>query len=113
VSVGFAEPVGAMIGAAVVLDMIADARAPPQEARPRRVLHQIQYAGVIERVLGDAGIPCHSTRATAHAARVLRAVRAGDHHGAGAVRRDGGASRRDVLRSARTTVPVARAHDLP
>ncbi|MBA3392225.1 MAG: hypothetical protein H0T89_06255 [Deltaproteobacteria bacterium] len=54
-----AEPVAAMLGVAVALDVIADARAHRQRLAPAAVLHQIQYAGVAERVLADAGIPCH------------------------------------------------------
>ena len=114
VSVGFAEPVGAMIGAAVVLDMIADARAHRRRLVPVGVLHQIQYAGVIERVLGDAGIPCHL-----HASH-LRTLLAFFGPFAPAiimVPEQFGETARitvgDVLRSARTTVPVARANDLP
>ncbi len=54
-----AEPVAAMLGVAVALDVIADARAHRQRLAPAAVLHQIQYAGVAERVLADARIPCH------------------------------------------------------
>jgi hypothetical protein len=48
-----------MIATAVVLDIIADARARRALLAPAWIVHQIQYLGVIERVLGDAGIPLH------------------------------------------------------
>jgi hypothetical protein len=54
-----ADPVIAMIGTAVVLDMIADARAHRRVLAPAAVLHQIQLAGVVEHALAEAGIPCH------------------------------------------------------
>jgi len=49
----------AMIATAVVLDIAADARARRAPLAPAWIVHQIQYLGVIERVLGDAGIPHH------------------------------------------------------
>jgi hypothetical protein len=54
-----ASPAIAMAGTAVVLDAIADARAHRRRLAPAGVLHQIQHAGSVERVLADAGIPCH------------------------------------------------------
>jgi hypothetical protein len=53
------DAVTAIICMAVLLDVIADARAHRQKLAPAAVLHQIQYAAVVERVLADAGIPCH------------------------------------------------------
>ena len=50
---------GILIATAVVLDVIDDARAHRARLVPVGMIHQIQYAAVIERVLGDAGIPCH------------------------------------------------------
>jgi hypothetical protein len=52
-------PLGVIVGTAVVLDMIADARAHRVALEPAWVLHQVQHASAVERVLGDAGIPCH------------------------------------------------------
>jgi hypothetical protein len=54
-----ADPILAMIAAAVVLDVIDDAGAHSRRVEPAWVLHQVQYAGVVERTLIDAGIPCH------------------------------------------------------
>jgi len=51
--------VALMVGTAVVLDIVADARAHRRALVPAGVLHQVQYAGVVERVLADAQIPCH------------------------------------------------------
>jgi hypothetical protein len=48
-----------MIGTAVLLDMRDDLRAHRQQLAPAAVLHQIQRAGIAERVLTDAGIPFH------------------------------------------------------
>lgn len=48
-----------MIGTAVVLDIRDDLRAHRQRLAPVAVLHQIQRAGIAERVLTDAGIPFH------------------------------------------------------
>ncbi len=59
VAAALAEPVLAMLGTAVVLDLVDDARAHRRALAPAGVLHQIQHAGVVERVLADAGIPCH------------------------------------------------------
>jgi SecY len=52
-------PILVMLGTAVVLDIIDDARAHRRRLAPAGVLHQIQHASVVERVLADAGIPCH------------------------------------------------------
>jgi hypothetical protein len=49
----------AMIGTAVILDIIDDARARREHLAPAWIVHQIQYLGVVERVLADAEIPCH------------------------------------------------------
>lgn len=54
-----ADPISVMICTAVVLDVVADARAHRGKLVPIAALHQIQRAAVIERVLADAGIPCH------------------------------------------------------
>jgi hypothetical protein len=54
-----ADPIPVMLGTAVVLDIIGDARAHRRRLEPAGVLHQIQHAAVVERVLADAGIPCH------------------------------------------------------
>ncbi len=48
-----------MFCTAVWLDIVDDARAHRTKLAPAGVLHQIQYAGVVEQVLSDAGIPCH------------------------------------------------------
>lgn len=53
------DPVLAVVATAVILDVIGDARAHRRRLEPAWVLHQIQYAGIIERTLVDAGIPCH------------------------------------------------------
>jgi hypothetical protein len=53
-----ATPILAMVGAAVVLDALADARAHRRPLAPAGMLHQIQHAGSVERVLAGAGIPC-------------------------------------------------------
>jgi hypothetical protein len=53
------DAIGIMVFTAVVLDIVQDARARRRALVPAGVLHQIQYAGVVERVLADAGIPCH------------------------------------------------------
>lgn len=45
--------------AAVVLDIIDDARAHRATLVPVHVLHQIQRAGVVEHVLAARSIPCH------------------------------------------------------
>ena len=55
----FAGAIPMMIATAVMLDIIADARARRAALAPAWIVHQIQYLGVIERVLGDAGIPHH------------------------------------------------------
>ena len=49
----------ALIGTAVVLDIIDDARARRERLAPVAVLHQIQRAGIVERLLADAKIRCH------------------------------------------------------
>jgi len=55
----YGKTVSAMIAAAVILDIVDDARARRSTLVPAGVIHQIQWAGVIERVLADAGIACH------------------------------------------------------
>ncbi len=53
------EGISIMVCTAVWLDLRADGRAYRQKLVPAGVLHQIQYAGVVERVLADSGVPCH------------------------------------------------------
>ena len=55
----FAGAIPVMIATAVVLDIAADARARRGALAPAWIVHQIQYLGVIERVLGDAAIVHH------------------------------------------------------
>jgi hypothetical protein len=54
-----ASPIGAMLGTAVILDILDEARARRVHLVPAGLVHQIQYLGVIERVLADAEIPCY------------------------------------------------------
>ncbi len=109
---GLADPISWMIVTAVVLDVVADARAHRTRLVAAGILHQIQYAGVIERVLADAGIPHHI-----HASH-LRTLLAffgpfapavvmvpAEHGDAARVRLE------DVLRQARSRVPPARVLD--
>lgn len=98
-----------MIATAVVLDLCDDARARRQPLAPAWVVHQIQYLGVIEHVLGGAGIPCH-----VHAAN-LRTLLAFFGPWAPAIvlvpEAHAEAARRlldDALRPAAGQVPVAR-----
>jgi len=51
--------VGVAVTAAALLDIVDDARARRARLLPAWIAHQVQYLGVIERVLGDAGIACH------------------------------------------------------
>jgi hypothetical protein len=51
--------ISVMFVTAVILDILDDARARRAPLAPVWVVHQVQYLGVIDRVLGDAGIPCH------------------------------------------------------
>jgi hypothetical protein len=69
-----ANAITVMLSTAVVLDLLADARAHRQKLAPVGVLHQIQYAGVVERVLADAGIPCHI-----HASHLRTSLRSTGH----------------------------------
>jgi hypothetical protein len=48
-----------MLGTAVVLDIIDDARVRRARLAVAGVVHQVQYLGVIEHVLGEASISCH------------------------------------------------------
>ena len=50
---------GVAVTAAALLDIVDDARARRARLLPAWIAHQVQYLGVIERVLGDAGIACH------------------------------------------------------
>jgi hypothetical protein len=52
-------PVFAMIATAVVLDLLAGARAHRRPLATAGVLHQIQLADLVEQALAEAGIPCH------------------------------------------------------
>ena len=52
-------PFDVMIATAAVLDIVDDARAHRQKLVPAGVLHQVQYLGVLEHVLAEAGIPAH------------------------------------------------------
>src|SRR5262249_37031575 len=52
-------PLDIMIATAVVLDILGEARARRAPLAPAAVVHQVQYLGVLERVLGDAGIAYH------------------------------------------------------
>ncbi|MDB4954295.1 MAG: protein-export rane protein SecD [Myxococcales bacterium] len=54
-----ASPVFAMVATAVLFDIFDDARAYRERLAPAGELHQIQRAGIVERVLADAGIRCH------------------------------------------------------
>ena len=67
------DPVTAMLAGVVVLDLFADARAHRADLEPAWVLHQLQYAGAIERVLTDAGIPYHLH--ASHVRSLLASVR--------------------------------------
>lgn len=109
---GLADPISWMIVTAVVLDVVADARAHRTRLVAAGVLHQIQYAGVVERVLADAGIPHHL-----HASH-LRTLLAffgpfapvvvmvpAEYGDAARIRLE------DVLRLARSRVPPARVLD--
>ena len=55
----FINPVGALLFAAVLLDVIADARARYAKLTIAGVVHQPQYLGVIEHALAEASIPYH------------------------------------------------------
>ena len=48
-----------MLCTAVVLDILDDGRARRNHLAPAWIVHQVQYLGVIERVLGEAKIPHH------------------------------------------------------
>lgn len=100
----------ALLGTAVVLDMIDDARARRERLAPVAVLHQIQRAGIVERLLGDAKIRCHI-----HASNI-RALYAFFAPWAPAVvlvpEADAGAARKlldDVLREPRAPGSATRA----
>ncbi|HEY5920579.1 MAG TPA: hypothetical protein VIV11_02865, partial [Kofleriaceae bacterium] len=54
-----ADPLMAMIATALLLDMIDGARAHRERLVPIAMLHQIQRIGVVERVLGAAGVRFH------------------------------------------------------
>jgi len=108
----FATPVLTMIATAYVLDLVADARAHREKLVAVFALHQIQRAGIVERVLGDAGIRYHI-----HATH-LRALFAFFAPWAPAVvlvPEADVASARDKLdaafREARTKLPVAAVRD--
>jgi hypothetical protein len=51
--------VTSMLGTAVVLDIIDDARVRRAKLAIAAVVHQVQYLGVVEHVLGEASISCH------------------------------------------------------
>ena len=56
---GIAVPLSVMLATAALLDIVDDARARRRALAPAGVIHQVQYVGVVERVLADAGIPAH------------------------------------------------------
>jgi hypothetical protein len=101
-----------MLGTAVVLDIIDDARARRAKLATAAVIHQVQYLGVVKHVLGEASISCHF-----HASN-LRTLLA--FFGPWApvivlVPEDQASLARDkleaALRAATGKVPVARVHD--
>jgi hypothetical protein len=53
------EAAGAMVFAAVVLDLIDDLRARRGDLVVAWPLHQPHHAELVRRTLADAGIPCH------------------------------------------------------
>lgn len=55
----FVNPVSALVVAAVLLDVIADARARRTELAIAAVIHQPQDLGVIEHALAEAQLPYH------------------------------------------------------
>ncbi len=108
----FAKPFEIMIATAAALDIVDDLRARRRKLVPAGVIHQVQYLGVVERVLADAGIPAHFHASNV---RTLAAffgpwapvvVLVPEEHGEAArARLD------DVLRSSRVRVPAARIAD--
>jgi hypothetical protein len=102
-------PIPALITTAVLLDIIADARAHRAQLVPVAMLHQVQYTGVVERALSEAGIPCHCHSAHLRSllaffgpfAPVIVLVPAA-HAEAARTRCD------EILDVSRTDVPVAR-----
>ncbi len=106
------DPLTVMLGTAVVLDILADARAHRRALAPAAVLHQLQYAGVVEQVLAAAQIPCHLHASHLRAlfaffgpwCPVIVLVPAAQAEAARA-------ALDDVLRTARGQVPRARVID--
>ena len=104
------NPVSALMFAAVLLDVIADARARCSKLAVAGVVHQPQYLGAIEHTLAEASIPYHS-----HASHLrsllaffgpwapIHVLVSEDHAIEARLKIDG------VLRSSRGTVPEARA----
>ncbi len=106
----FVNPVSAIVVAAVLLDVIADARARRTKLAVAAVIHQPQYLGVIEHALAEAALPYHL-----HASH-LRTLFAffGPWAPIHVLVEDARAieARRmleDILRSGRAKVPLARA----
>ena len=108
------DAIGVMVCTAVALDLIADARARRRALVPVGVLHQIQYAGVVERVLADAGIPCHIHASALRTLLVFfgpfvpAIVMVPEEHGETAR-----AKVDDVLRASTSKPPVALLQDPP
>ncbi|MDQ3368285.1 MAG: hypothetical protein M3680_22905 [Myxococcota bacterium] len=105
----FVDAAAMMVVTAAVLDIGADARAHRRKVVVAGIVHQVQYLGVVERVLREAGIPFHL-----HASYVRSLfaffgpwapviVLVPDELGDAAR-----AKLDDVLRVARATVPTAR-----
>lgn len=106
----FVNPVSALVVAAVLLDVIADARACRTKLAIAAVIHQPQVLGVVEHALSEAQLPYHL-----HASHLrtlfaffgpwapIHVLVEPDRAIEARVKLDG------ILRGARTTVPEARA----
>ncbi len=104
------NPVSALVFGAVLLDVIADARARSAKLAVAGVVHQVQYLGAIEHALAEASIPyhCHASHLRTLLAffapwAPVHVLVSEDHAIEARLKIDG------VLRASRGTVPEARA----
>ncbi len=104
------NPIGALVFAAVLLDVIADARARRARLAVAGVIHQPQYLGAVEHVLAEASIPyhCHASHLRSLLAffapwAPIHVLVSEDHAIEARLKVDG------AVRAARGEVPAARA----
>ncbi len=106
----FVNPVSALVVAAVVLDVIADARARRAKLAVAAVIHQPQHLGVVEHALAEAQLPYHLHASHLRTLFAFFGPWAPIHvlvEGDRAI--EARLKLQDILRTARTKVPVARA----